>query len=318
MPAIVNKRDNLLNHLEADQAGDYTPAAFFLHFGSDFKNGPAAIQRHRDYFEFTDMDFVKIQFELDFPDVPQSRGTGYEHVPFLPVEHYQPQLDVVKGLVDALKSQALVVLTLYSPFMILSRMVGEKVLNEGLTQDSEHAFKALETVTDSLLGFVRECRKLGLDGFYHSTQGGERDRFKNPETFIKYVKPTDHRVMNEIDETFEFNILHICDYHAEYGKYEDLTPFLDYPGNVVNVSTEIGGKTVSPAELSHLFGKPFMGGLDRLGPIAKGTEDEARAAARKVLAGAPPKFILGADCTVPGDTPWANLRAAIDEAHKRG
>ena len=162
---------------------------------------------------------------------------------------------------------------------------------------------------------MRECVRIGIDGFYHSTQGGEARRFKSPETFLKWVKPTDHRVMNEIAEACPFNILHICDYHAEYGGYADLTPFLDYPGTVVNVSTQIGGNTLAPAELSRLFGRPYMGALDRLGALSTGTEAEARAAARQALANAPPKFILGADCTVPGDTPWANLRVAIGEAH---
>jgi len=31
---------------------------------------------------------------------------------------------------------------------------------------------------------------------------------------------------------------------------------------------------------------------------------------------APECFILAANCTVPGDTPWDNLQAAIDVAHR--
>jgi len=34
-----------------------------------------------------------------------------------------------------------------------------------------------------------------------------------------------------------------------------------------------------------------------------------------VLAQAPERFVLAADCTVPGDTPWENLRTAIETAH---
>jgi uroporphyrinogen decarboxylase len=59
-----------------------------------------------------------------------------------------------------------------------------------------------------------------------------------------------------------------------------------------------------------------MGGIDRKGPLATGSEEDARRVAREVLAEAPDQFILGADCTVPGTTPWENLRAAIDEAHR--
>jgi len=35
----------------------------------------------------------------------------------------------------------------------------------------------------------------------------------------------------------------------------------------------------------------------------------------KVLENAPANFILGADCTVPGETDWDKLRAIIDYAH---
>ncbi|MFO7632231.1 MAG: uroporphyrinogen decarboxylase family protein, partial [Caldilinea sp.] len=61
---------------------------------------------------------------------------------------------------------------------------------------------------------------------------------------------------------------------------------------------------------------PFMGGLERLGIIGKGTPEQIRAAVNAALAAAPERFILGADCTVPGQTPWDNLRLAIQIAHE--
>ena len=58
-----------------------------------------------------------------------------------------------------------------------------------------------------------------------------------------------------------------------------------------------------------------MGGMQRKGVIATGPVPAIQRAAEAVLAEAPPRFILAADCTVPAETPWANLRAAIDVAH---
>ena len=200
----MNKREALLRYLESDAVGEYVPAAFFLHFAPEFHGGQAAVDKHQEFFRFTNMDFVKIQFELELPKVEVASTMDFDQVLGLPIECFVPQLEVVKGVVKALKSEALVILTLYSPFMLAGRMIGEEMLIRGLEEDPGHAFKALERVTDSLIGFVRECKKLGLDGFYHSTQGGESRRFASPETFLKWVKPTDHRVMNEIDETFEF------------------------------------------------------------------------------------------------------------------
>ena len=58
-----------------------------------------------------------------------------------------------------------------------------------------------------------------------------------------------------------------------------------------------------------------MGGLERKGVIATGAPDLIRQAAGSVLSEAPERFILAADCTVPAETPWENLKTAIDTAH---
>jgi uroporphyrinogen decarboxylase len=110
-----------------------------------------------------------------------------------------------------------------------------------------------------------------------------------------------------------FNILHICDYT---GFYADLTPFLDYPGHVINCSLNVGDRTLSPKDVAQMFGRPFMGGLERLGVIATGSLDAIHQAAAGVLAVAPDRFILAADCTIPSTTPWKNVKAAIDTAHQ--
>jgi len=316
MAVSTTKRDALLRYLESGDQSGYTPAAFFLHFGEGYKFGKTAVDKHCEFFRFTGMDFVKIQFELDFPRVEVANSRRLRELPQFPAKFFEPQLEVVKGLVEELKSEALVVLTLYSPFMILNDIVGAQNVIRYAQDDPESTREGLESIAKSLLGFVRECAKIGLDGFYHSTQGGEKHRFDSAETFHKLVKPIDLKVMGEIGKTFPFNILHICDYHEEYGGYADLGPFLDYPGQVVNVTTEIGGKSLSSAEISKIFGRPYMGGMNRLGPLATGSEQEVRAAARQALAGAPARFILGADCTVPANTPWESLRAAIEEAHR--
>jgi uroporphyrinogen decarboxylase len=85
---------------------------------------------------------------------------------------------------------------------------------------------------------------------------------------------------------------------------------------VVNCSLKLGDRTLSPRELSDLFKRPFMGGLERKGLIASGNPAAIRQDVEKLLEEAPQRYILAADCTVPGDTPWENLRCAIEEAHQ--
>jgi uroporphyrinogen decarboxylase len=131
------------------------------------------------------------------------------------------------------------------------------------------------------------------------------------DLFQMYIKPTDLAVWDAV-QSCAFNILHICDYA---GSYADLTPFLDYPGHVVNCSLTLGQRILSPTDVFQMFGRPFMGGLERKGVIATGSLEDIRQAAEDVLAVAPERFILAADCTVPSDTPWEHLKTAIDTAH---
>src|SRR4051812_12560828 len=65
-PAPVNKRERMLAWLGGQSSPNYTPAAFFLHFGNDYKAGTAAARRHLEFFRHTDMDFLKIQFEQTY------------------------------------------------------------------------------------------------------------------------------------------------------------------------------------------------------------------------------------------------------------
>ena len=67
----IDKREALLGLLDADKKQDYIPAAFFLHFDEVYHRGPQAIEKHLEFFRYTGMDFVKIQYEIRFPPIPE-------------------------------------------------------------------------------------------------------------------------------------------------------------------------------------------------------------------------------------------------------
>jgi len=318
MSQAPNKRELMLSLLQPGFVPPYVPAAFFLHFPPAYHRGRAAVEKHLEFFRATGMDLLKIQFEMPWPDLRITDARQWAEVPKLGTDFYRPMLEVVEGLVREASGEAVVVLTLYSPYMIAAHLVRDGRLDADLQEAPEAVAAGLNRIADDLLEFVRACKQAGLDGFYHSTQGGEERRFPDRRFFDEVIRPSDLKVMREIDALFPFNILHVCDYHrAKVGGYASMEPFLDYPGRVLSCSPHIGGREVSLSTLYHQFGRPVLGGMDRLGVIATGTEEEVRSEARRVLEGAFPGMILGADCTVPADTPWSNLAAAINEAHRR-
>jgi uroporphyrinogen decarboxylase len=310
----MNKREAVLSLLNPDQKPAYIPAAFFIHFDPAYQRGQPAVDKHLEYFHYTGMDFVKIQFEHHFPHLPFiQQPHDWVKAPLYKEDFFEEPLRVVDGLVKAAKKEALVVMTLYSPFMLACQATSDPLLTGHIRENPDAVKKGMQIVTESLLYFVRGCKRLGIDGFYVSTEGGEADRFKGTRLFEECVKPYDLAVWEEIRQSCLFNILHVCDYE---GAYDDFTPFLDYPGHVVNCSLKLEDKTLTPQEASSMFGRPFMGGIERLGVIANGNPEQVRREAEKVLAGASERFILAADCTVPSETSWDNLKTAIETAHQ--
>jgi uroporphyrinogen decarboxylase len=308
----MNKRDSLLDLIHSPTPPAYVPAAFFMHFDRAFHQGQAAIDQHRAFFRATGMDFVKIQYEQTLaPAAPMRTPVDWAHAPRCDEAFFEQSIRVAEGLVKAAKDEALVIMTLYSPFMWAAQLAGADTLAEHLRENPDAVRAGLEIMTENVLTLVRGCRQVGVDGFYVSSQGGEAFRFPGTDIFEKYIKPTDLAVWDEV-ESCVFTILHICDYA---GSYADLTPFLDYGGHVVNCSLKLGDRTVRPEDVAQMFRRPFMGGLERLGVIATGSVDAIRQAAEGVLAEAPERFILAADCTIPGSTPWEHVRTAIDTAH---
>jgi uroporphyrinogen decarboxylase len=309
----MNRRDILLSLIQDKAIQGYIPAAFFMHFDAVHKLGQAAIDRHLEYFRYTGMDFVKIQYEQNQPPGQPIRKPGdWAQVPLYEEAFFEPTLQVIKGLVRAARGDALVIMTLYSPFMWATQFDRQADIVAHLRENPEAVAKGLAIMTENVLRLARSCKRAGVDGFYASTQGGEAFRLGNSELFRKVVKPTDMAVWDEIRDC-PFNILHVCDYE---GGYTDLTPYLDYPGQVVNCSLQVGRRKMTARDAGELFGRPFMGGLERKGVIASGNPASIRQAVEDVLRQAPQRFILAADCTVPSDTPWENLKTAIETAHQ--
>jgi uroporphyrinogen decarboxylase len=313
MPSPPNKREAMLALLDGSAHRGYIPAAFFMHFDKAFHFGSAAVQKHLAYFRYTGMDFVKVQYERTFPPIPEiTRPEDWRRMPSYRLDFYEPALAAVRGLVEAAKAEALVLVTLYSSLMCAGHTTSHALVSAHLQENPEPVRQGLEAITDSLLRFVRECVRLGVDGFYASTQGGEAGRFDDPRVFSQHVKPFDLVLMDEINLSCPFNILHVCDYR---GAYAALSPFLDYPGHVVNCNPQLTSEKLTWNEIARMFGRPCMGGLDRHGVITSGTADDIGRAVTEALHAASAPFVLGADCTLPSDTPWDNIRAAVTAAH---
>jgi uroporphyrinogen decarboxylase len=304
----VNKRQRMMDWLAGKTDPSYTPAAFFLHFGAPYKTGSAAAKRH--------LEFLKVQFEQTYERQPFLQNpSDWSKLTLRKLDFYEAQLQTVRELISSAKKDALVLMTLYSPFMCAGHCASLPVLRRHLEQDPDAVRRGLDILTESQLIFARACIKAGVDGFYMSTQGSEAKQTTNPRIFADYVKPSDLVAMKEVSAACPFNILHVCDYVAPYDNFDAVR---DYPGQVVNCNSNLIDRRISWQEISTLFKRPCMGGLDRHGVLASGTPKQVEDEIKRVVKSAPRQFILGADCTVEADTDWSRLSHAISTAHRIG
>jgi uroporphyrinogen decarboxylase len=312
-PPGKSKRDLVMQVLDMSTKPNYIPAGFFMHFGV---KGDAAVKAHLEYFRATNMDFVKIQYdEKGLPRNDQIKtAKDWAKIPILTEEWFAPHLYLLKEIIKEAKKEALIIQTLYGPFMHAKMVVPLNLLLEHIKEDPDSVVRGMENVTLSLLHFVNAAARLGVDGFYNCTQGGETNRIPDIPLFNHIVKNYDMILFKEISQLVPCNILHICDYE---GPYQDFSlRFKDYAGEIINIPGAADNKPLSLSSAAEIFNRPIMGGLDRHGVITTGSTEDVKKATMELLKDAPDHVILGANCTVDKKTtPFENIKTAIETAH---
>ena len=309
-----NRRERILQVLDQSRPNEYVPAGFFLHFEN--KLGRKAVEDHKAFYKATNMDFVKVFYEIAVPKIDIQSGKDWEKVPVYSEEFFAPQVAVIEDLAREFGKEAFILPTVYSPLALAHQTLGRGKDFKKLIEEDPKAFgKAIKNLSLSIENYLRSARKHGADGFYVSSQGGDGNTIPT-KIWKEQIREWDKHVSEVANEIGLINILHICDYGTPYKNAEALYEYADYPASIINVPLKFSdGSTLNLKEAQKRFGRPIFGGLERLGVIAKGSIEEAKAEVDKVLENASPNFILGADCTVPGDTDWEKLRAVIDYAH---
>ena len=309
---LTTRREIMQKILDGKVYDNYVPTVFFMHFPSG--RGRDAVYYHVRHLNRSGVDAVKIQFEQHQPNIRMNTREDWAKIKPLPRDFYNPTLEVVKDVNDIVGQETMVIPTVYSAFQTLRMQIGIPSVIRWAKEAPDEVLRALRIYNDALLNFVRDCKKLGIDGFFMPTQGGENIYKEVPGFFEKFIRPFDLELMAECTKDTHCNILHICDWE---GPYDDLSAFREYPGEIVNIPNKMGGKPFTPKDGAKLFGdsRIILGGLDRRGVIAKGTPDEVATEVRRLLADRPARYMLGAECTVDNRTNIENLRTAVRLAH---
>jgi len=182
---------------------------------------------------------------------------GYKSLEVLPPTYgtWGKTLQITQWVSKLAKPGTPFIQTIFSPTTTLHKLVGDRLLNDMRACPAE-VHQALETITETTIGFVKANIEAGVHGFFFATQCATYDKMDDL-IFAEFCKPYDLRVINSyIDETW-FNVLHI---HGKRIMFDTLS---EYPCPILNWHD----RQTRPSfeEARRVCSKVFLGGL-REGP----------------------------------------------------
>ncbi len=287
---------------------DRLPVCMWVHFASEHYSGEETARLHVNFFKTYDWDFMKTMndYRLPLPGAPNV--TTREHLLAfkpLPMDHptYANQLACLRRIRAEIGPDVAILDTLFDPLQTLVRGTGRHARDLVLS-NPEAGHVALEAITQTLIAYIGELRKLGVNGLFYSINGAVEPA-KGGLTdaqYAEFVAPYDQRILQAAEGMTR--IAHVHGFHLRFERC------LSYPVEVFSWSHL--ATPPSLAEARKLTTAALLGGMDET-KIAYQSVDDVRAdITRSVEEAGPRKLLIGPGCTVPPDTPYRLLKAAGD------
>lgn len=208
-----------------------------------------------------------------------------------------------KEILDNIGSDVYCVPTIFSPLSIAADLVeSDERFIELAIEGPEELHSALEIITETFAGYVREMISMGMAGiFFATTEWATRERLTEDQ-YLEFGRHYDLKVLNAAAGGF-FNIMHVC-------KTNNMLPlFRDYPVPVLSWNPfEEGNLSIEQAD--QICDKIFLTGVDQNGTLLEGgTDDIEKQVSESINAVAAGRLIVGPGCAVKVNTPEENLFA---------
>lgn len=304
---------NKIERVRATLAGmpvDRPPFSIWYHFGNQHASAERTAQAHLEFFEFYDLDLLKVMNDYDYPmpdgmDVMATPG-DLECLTRLDVTRISlgRQLQAIELIARALKGRALFVDTIFNAWNTLRRNLVKEAMESLMANHASALEAALRVVTDNLIQYALATLERGAAGIFLSVPASAENL--TPEQYARFMRPFDLQLLDAVRGKGECHILHA------HGEKLYLDQLLDYPVHVLSWADLNGGPSI--AEARRKISLTLMAGLDHIrfpNVSAKLIRDQVRSA--RAQAG-PTKFILAPGCSVPTYSFPSLILAARDAA----
>lgn len=203
--------------------------------------------------------------------------------------------------------------TIFTPLSLAGHLLGWggydytklELLKDHIAEYPDAIHQVLDVITQSIIGFVKECLKIGVSGFFFATtHWGTYDRMTDA-IYDEFARPYDLRIL-EVMADAEFNVLHVC-------KSNNMLYHLaDYPVHAFNWADRETSNPEIKSFREKYPDKVILGGISRAS-LDQASPDSALSEAHdtwRVTQGR--SWLAGPDCSIPPSAPAANIRALAD------
>ncbi len=294
----------------AGQPVDRPPFSIWYHFGNQHATPAWTAQAHLDFFEFYDLDLLKVMNDYDYPmpDGLEVMATPDDLKRLTPLDVTRTplgnQLAAIEQIAGSLRGRALFVDTVFNAWNTLRRNLVKEAMQPLMQQHPEALEAALEVVNDNLIQYALASLERGSAGIFLSVPASAESL--TPEQYARFMRPFDLKLLAAIRGRGECHILHA------HGETLYLDQILEYPAHVLSWADLNGGPSI--AEARRRTPLTLMAGLDHIKfPYlsARMIRDQVRSA--RAQAGNT-RFILAPGCSVPSYSFPPLIRAARDAA----
>ncbi len=194
-----------------------------------------------------------------------------------------------------------VIQTVFNPLSQAKNLAGQETLLKHLHEYPDELSRGLETISDTIQGYLLELVKLGIDGIFYAIQHAQSHLISSEE-FNQFSSGYDHSILRLVQPLW-LNMLHI---HGTNVLFDQI---LDYPVQIVNWHDRETGIRLSDG-LKKISGIA-CGGLNRDDTMLLGTPDNV---GEEIQDGynqtGGKRWIIGTGCVMMTTTPIVNIQAA--------
>lgn len=224
------------------------------------------------------------------------------------------QLAALRLIGAGLRGEAHFIQTIFSPLSVAKYLVGNRAepVKQSIADHPDALKAALDVITQTFAAYATASLAAGASGIFFATTGWASADLLTEDQYTEFGVEYDLRVLDAVTGKAPFNVLHNCGDHT----YFDL--LASYPVHAISWAATLPGNP-SLADGKRRTSAAVMGGVDEKTTLPNGTPEQAAAeVSQAIKETSGRRILLAPGCSIPPNTPPANLRAAAEAARGAG